>query len=66
LIHTFGDAHIYVNHISQIEEQLLRMPKKLPKVELNPYVRSIHDFLIDDIHLTGYDPYPKLKGEVAV
>lgn len=66
LIHTFGDAHIYVNHISQIEEQLLRMPKKLPKVELNPYARSINDFLIDDIHLIGYDPHPKLKGEVAV
>ena len=65
-IHTFGDAHIYSNHAEQIDLQLSREPRKLPKMKLNPEVMSIFDFSYDDFELTDYDPHPHIKGRVAV
>ncbi len=65
-IHTMGDAHIYSNHVEQIKLQLTREPKKLPTMKINPNVKSIFDFKIDDFTLENYDPYPAIKGEVAV
>ena len=65
-IHTMGDAHIYKNHVEQIKLQLSREPKKLPKMKINPNVKSIFDFKIDDFELEGYEPWPRIKGEVAV
>ncbi|MCH5242233.1 MAG: thymidylate synthase [Muribaculaceae bacterium] len=65
-IHTLGDAHIYLNHISQVEEQLNREPKALPKMIINPDVKNIFDFKYNDFHLEGYDPWPAIKGEVSV
>jgi thymidylate synthase len=65
-IHTFGDVHLYLNHIDQADEQLTRMPRPLPHMELNPHVKSIFDFTYDDFKLVGYDPYPAIKAEVAV
>ncbi|MFB4163164.1 thymidylate synthase [Alteribacillus sp. JSM 102045] len=65
-VHTFGDAHIYLNHVEQIKKQLTRTPRKLPEMKLNPEVQSIFDFTIDDFELQGYDPHPHIKGEVSV
>ena len=65
-IHTMGDAHIYLNHIDQINLQLSREPKKLPIMKINKNVKSIYDFKFEDFELEGYDPYPAIKGEVAV
>lgn len=65
-IHTFGDAHIYSNHKKQIEEQLSRKPKKLPKVKLNSKIKNLFDFTYDDIEITDYDPYPLIKGAVSI
>ena len=65
-VHTLGDAHIYNNHIEQVREQLSREPRALPKMKLNPNVKSIFDFKYEDFNLTGYDPHPHIKGEVAV
>ncbi len=65
-IHTFGDVHLYLNHIDQADEQLTRSPRAAPRMELNPKVRSIFDFTYDDFKLVGYDPYPAIKAEVAV
>lgn len=65
-IHTLGDAHIYLNHISQVEEQLARTPRALPKMIINPEVNDIFNFKFDDFHLEGYDPWPAIKGEVSV
>jgi thymidylate synthase len=65
-IHTFGDAHIYNNHFEQVELQLSREPKPLPKMILNPEIKNIFDFTFDDFTLVGYDPHPHLKGIVAV
>ena len=65
-IHTFGDVHLYSNHIEQVQEQLSRSPKKLPKIKLNSKITSIFDFKYDDFELIGYDPYPLIKGKVAV
>jgi thymidylate synthase len=65
-IHTFGDAHIYSNHIDQVETQLRRDPRPLPKMTLNPEITSIFDFTYEDFTLEGYDPHPHIKGAVAV
>lgn len=65
-IHTFGDAHIYNNHFEQLELQLSRKPKELPKMILNPEVKNIFDFTYDDFTLVNYDPHPAIKGKVSV
>lgn len=65
-IHTFGDTHIYLNHIEQVKLQLSREPRALPKMNINPDVKSIFDFKYEDFTLTGYDPYPPIKGAVSV
>jgi thymidylate synthase len=65
-IHTLGDAHLYRNHLEQARLQLAREPRPLPRMRLNPEVRSIFDFTYDDFTLTGYDPHPAIKAKVAV
>ena len=65
-IHTLGDAHIYMNHIDQVNEQLSRKPKKLPKIKINPSVKDIFNFKYEDFSLEEYDPYPLIKAPVAV
>jgi thymidylate synthase len=65
-IHTFGDAHLYLNHLEQADLQLTRSPRALPRMRINPDVRSIFDFKFEDFELLGYDPYPHIKAEVAV
>lgn len=65
-IHTFGDAHIYNNHIEQLELQLSREPKPLPTMRLNPEVKNIFDFTYDDFTLENYEPHPAIKGQVSV
>ena len=65
-IHTFGDAHIYNNHFEQLELQLSRDLKPLPKMTLNPKVKNIFDFTFEDFTLEGYEPHPHIKGIVAV
>lgn len=65
-IHTFGDVHIYENHISQVKEQLKRKPKPFPKVKIDKSIKSIDDFKPELVTLEDYDPYPVLKGELTV
>jgi len=65
-IHMLGDAHVYLNHFEQAQEQLQREPKKLPILKLNPGVKSIFDFRFEDIDLENYEPYPPIKAKVAV
>lgn len=65
-VHTLGDAHLYLNHLDQADLQLTREPRPLPRMEINPAVRSIFDFKYEDFKLTGYDPHPHIKAEVAV
>jgi thymidylate synthase len=65
-VHTFGDAHLYANHIEQARLQLQREPRPLPRVTLNPEVGSLFDFVYDDVVVTGYDPHPHIKAAVAV
>ncbi|MDQ0011232.1 thymidylate synthase [Luteibacter jiangsuensis] len=65
-IHTLGDAHLYSNHVEQATKQLTREPRSLPKLMLNPDVRSLFDFRFEDIAIAGYDPHPAIKAPVAV
>lgn len=65
-VHTLGDAHIYRNHFEQVEEQLSRTPRPLPKMEINPDVKSIFDFKFEDFKLVDYDPLPHIKAQVSV
>ncbi|GAB2685588.1 thymidylate synthase [Aliiglaciecola sp. 3_MG-2023] len=65
-IHTFGDAHLYTNHLEQAKLQLSREPLALPKMKLNPDVKSLFDFTIDDFELVGYECYPHIKAPVAI
>ena len=65
-VHTFGDAHIYNNHIDQVNLQLSRDTRSLPKMEINPDVKSIFDFKFEDFKLVDYNPHPHIKGAVAI
>lgn len=65
-VHTFGDAHLYLNHLDQAKLQLTRAPRALPRIVLNPEVKDIFAFRYEDFTLEGYDPYPHIKAEVAV
>ena len=65
-VHTLGDAHLYSNHIEQADKQLLREPRALPKLSLNPEVKSIFDFRFEDVAIVDYDPYPAIRAPVAV
>ena len=65
-IHTLGDAHIYLNHLDQVHEQLRRTPRALPVMTINPDVREILDFKYEDFKLSDYDPWPAIKGVVSV
>ncbi len=65
-VHTFGDAHLYSNHMDQTELQLSRDPRPLPEMKINPEVKDIFDFKFEDFELINYDPHPHIKGAVAV
>lgn len=65
-VHTLGDAHIYLNHLGQVREQLARTPRRLPQLRLNPDRKSIDEFVFDDVGLVGYDPHPAIRAPIAV
>ncbi|MEC8691311.1 MAG: thymidylate synthase [Verrucomicrobiota bacterium] len=65
-IHTFGDLHIYSNHIEQVNTQLQREPRELPKMKINPNIKSIDEFTYEDFELEGYDPHPSIAAPIAV
>ena len=65
-VHTLGDAHIYLNHLNQVNEQLIRVPKKLPVMNINPSIKDIFQFKYEDFELINYDPDPLIKAPVAV
>ena len=64
-VHTLGDTHLYLNHLEQVDEQLSRTPRALPKMHINPEVKSIFDFKYEDFELEGYDPYPTIKAPMS-
>jgi thymidylate synthase len=64
-VHTTGDTHLYLNHFEQVDEQLSRTPRALPKMKINPEVKSIFDFKYEDFELEGYDPYPTIKAPMS-
>ena len=65
-VHTFGDVHIYANHVNQVKLQLSREPKSLPTMKINPEVKNIFDFKYENFTLEGYDPYPSIKAPIAI
>lgn len=65
-IHTFGDAHLYSNHMEQVDLQLSREPMTLPTMKINPDIRNIFDFTFEDFELVGYESHPHIAGKVAV
>src|SRR5437660_8639028 len=65
-VHTFGDLHLYANHLEQAKAQLTREPRPLPQMNLNPTIKNIHDFKYEDFELVGYDPHPAIKAPIAV
>ena len=65
-VHTFGDLHIYSNHIEQVNTQLQREPRELPKMKINPNIQSIDEFTYEDFELEGYDPHPSIAAPIAV
>ena len=65
-VHTFGDVHLYNNHLEQARLQLTREPRKLPEMKINPDVKNIFDFKYEDFELVGYDPHPHIKAAVSV
>jgi thymidylate synthase len=65
-VHTLGDAHLYANHVAQAKQQLARAPRPLPRMELNPVVRDLFAFTLEDFTLSGYEPHPHIKAQVAV
>lgn len=64
-VHTLGDVHLYLNHMEQVEEQLSRTPRALPRMRLNPAVKSLFDFRYEDFTLEGYDPWPAIRAEMS-
>jgi thymidylate synthase len=65
-VHTFGDAHLYLNHLDQAKLQLEREPKKLPRLLINPEAKDLFAFRFEDFTIEGYDPHPHIKAEVSV
>jgi len=65
-VHTYGDLHLYMNHLDQAKEQLTRTPRKLPEMKINPNVKNIEDLKFEDFELVGYDPHPSIKAPIAV
>jgi len=65
-VHTFGDLHLYQNHLDQAREQLTRTPRELPEMRINPAIKEIDGFCYDDFELVGYDPHPAIKAPIAV
>ena len=65
-VHTFGDLHLYNNHLDQAREQLTRERRSLPRMKLNPAVKNIHDFKFEDFELVDYNPHPSIKAPISV